>query len=239
MPNQNIFIKTTRINTALKDAVGPAPWYWNTFKPFIDQYKNEYHWKFHGTEGTYAYMVTLALKDKPDHPRLALNNYVRAFNVGHYLGLWYPNDKTIKIDILDPSTLSEFDIIKAVEIKKSITRYYPFGKTISHVEINTNLPKGIHAFQFPNELLNCDEIFLIDGDNPEAPTAPFKVFSVRPKESVIEVFPQEWFKDADFGYQWITRVTRDKKTGRMIGDGVRIDAFELAEDGCNLYKRII
>ena len=54
----------------------------------------------------------------------------------------------------------------------------------------------------------------------------------------VEVLPQKWFTgDAfDLGYQWITRVVRDSRTGRLVGDGIRISDFVLAADGMTLAE---
>ena len=43
------------------------------------------------------------------------------------------------------------------------------------------------------------------------------------------LLPQKWFNEGnyDFGYQWITRVERNKKTGRIVGEGIRLGNFEL------------
>jgi hypothetical protein len=45
--------------------------------------------------------------------------------------------------------------------------------------------------------------------------------------------PQQWWNksDADFGYQWISRVARDALSGLIVGDGVRIDPFVLDASG--------
>ena len=54
------------------------------------------------------------------------------------------------------------------------------------------------------------------------------------------MLPQTWFTAGkyDIGYQWITRVTRDPATGRILGGGIRIGNFELAEDGMGLERWI-
>ena len=60
-----------------------------------------------------------------------------------------------------------------------------------------------------------------------------------PQAGVVEVLPQRWFtaKDFDVGPQWISRVTRDPETHRLVGEGVRIGGFELTEDGCDIAER--
>jgi hypothetical protein len=54
----------------------------------------------------------------------------------------------------------------------------------------------------------------------------------------VTVLPQNWFtaNKFDIGYQWITRVSRDPATGRIIGGGIRIGSFELTENGMGLER---
>ena len=56
---------------------------------------------------------------------------------------------------------------------------------------------------------------------------------LRPRANEYDVIPQDWWNesDADFGYQWITRVGRDPKSGRLVGDGIRIEPFKLDASG--------
>jgi hypothetical protein len=57
-------------------------------------------------------------------------------------------------------------------------------------------------------------------------------------KKIVDIYPQKWFTADKFdtGYEWITRITRDKDTGRFIGDGIRIGKFELCDDGMNLLR---
>ncbi|MBF0593996.1 MAG: hypothetical protein HQL22_03430 [Candidatus Omnitrophica bacterium] len=55
---------------------------------------------------------------------------------------------------------------------------------------------------------------------------------LRLKENKFHVYPQEWFNNGsfDFGYQWISKVGREPKSGEIVGEGVRIGAFVLKAD---------
>ncbi|RZJ98248.1 MAG: hypothetical protein EOO46_25125 [Flavobacterium sp.] len=57
-------------------------------------------------------------------------------------------------------------------------------------------------------------------------------------EGKISLFPQDWFNksNADFGYQWLTRVIRNPKNNSIIGQGIRIDNFELDETNKELKR---
>jgi len=73
--------------------------------------------------------------------------------------------------------------------------------------------------------------------NDEAACA---VAALRPRAGEVTVLPQTWYtaNKCDVGYQWITRVTRDPATGRIIGGGIRIGNFELTEDGMRVERWI-
>lgn len=59
------------------------------------------------------------------------------------------------------------------------------------------------------------------------------IWSIDTKSQTVFVMPQQWWNksDADFGYQWISRVARDALSGLIVGDGVRIDPFVLDASG--------
>ena len=52
-----------------------------------------------------------------------------------------------------------------------------------------------------------------------------------PRNGWYELFPQDWFNNGgfDYAYQGVTRVARDPRSGRIHGDGTRIDPFVLDE----------
>jgi hypothetical protein len=52
---------------------------------------------------------------------------------------------------------------------------------------------------------------------------------VNAADDTIEVYPQDWFNQANLNYssQWVTRVATEPATGRILGEGVRIQPFVL------------
>ena len=64
---------------------------------------------------------------------------------------------------------------------------------------------------------------------PKSGRGNLALMHLNPVQGTLQLYPQDWFNDApiDFGYQWVTRVARDPKTGRIHGDGIRIDPFTL------------
>ena len=65
-------------------------------------------------EGPVAHLVTLGLEQEPDKVRLALNTYCRPFLLPpHFLGIWCPEGRNIRIACFDP------DQLKASMLRKS------------------------------------------------------------------------------------------------------------------------
>ena len=67
---------------------------------------------------------------------------------------------------------------------------------------------------------------------------PFCILLLRSKSQEIEVICVDWFntEEWDMDYQWISRVARDPKTQKFIGEGIRMGVFQLDETGKNLDK---
>lgn len=71
--------------------------------------------------------------------------------------------------------------------------------------------------------------------------ADLRLWIIHPRNNSVEVIPQDWFNQADydFGYQWVTRVARDPKTGRVVGEGIRLGAFVLDKTGRQIESWLI
>ena len=109
------------------------------------------------------------------------------------------------------------------------------------MEISSRLTAGTHAVEVPPEFRGIDELLLV-GSYPSASNddAACAVLVLHPKAGEVTVLPQTWYtaNKCDLGYQWITRVTRDPATSRIIGGGIRIPNFELTADGTNVERWI-
>ena len=140
----------------------------------------------------------------------------------------------------DPGQLAAFPLRDVAGwFKHSRDRIYSATAPLAEVEISSRLTAGTHAVEVPEEFRGLDELLLV-GSCPEAGSAACAIFVLHPAAGEVTVLPQTWFTAGkyDIGYQWITRVTRDPATGRIIGGGIRIGNFELAEDGMGLEKWI-
>ena len=79
------------------------------------------------------------------------------------------------------------------------------------------------------------EVLLL-AEGPSADDAATSIYAWHPGEGTVDVMPQTWFRQDthDLGYQWITRVARDKRSGGLFGDGIRIAPFVLNADGTSM-----
>jgi len=140
----------------------------------------------------------------------------------------------------DPGQLTAFPLRDVAGwFKQSPDRIYSATAPLAEVEISSRLTAGPHAVEVPEEFRGLDELLLV-GSYPEASNAACAIFVLHPPAGEVTVLPQTWFTAGkyDIGYQWITRVTRDPATGRILGGGIRIGNFELAEDGMGLERWI-
>ena len=107
------------------------------------------------------------------------------------------------------------------------------GPSCAH-DIPTTVAGQRITQRFPEPLSRCQELLILchsSGveDSPAADRSNLALLVARPGDGSYELFPQDWFNHAglDYTYQGVTRVARDPATGRILGDGVRIDPFVL------------
>jgi hypothetical protein len=235
MTNPNI----SDLRPLLQRSVGPAPWYWKTFPAFISVAGQKFTWTHHGDQGPLGYLVSLALQQEPDKPRLALNTYCRPFLVQpSLLGVWCPEGRSIRVMCFDPDQLKAFDFVEiAGWFKASADRIYAATAPIAEFEVPTQLPLGIHKIDVPTELQTVAEMIVPTSYKAEGINDPaFALYVVYPQAGLVEVLPQQWFTAAQYevGKQWITRATRDPESHRIIGECFGAGSFVLQEDGRRL-----
>ena len=169
---------------------------------------------------------------------MALGMYSRAFLVpSSRLGLWFEENSSIHVFCFDPEALNPFSTSAIPDdFKRDRSHFFCLGPPLAKMTIPCDLAEGVHEFQFPPEFVRVDELFAIASNPHAGPRDAFcSILEIRPSENLVRVYPQKWFTSdtLDVGYQWITRAARDPRTGRLVGDGIRIDPFELSEDGCH------
>lgn len=236
-------IDAARVRKILSQAVGPVPWYWETFPSFRSNSGQRFVWTHHGSAGPVAHLVTLALEQESDRIRLALNTYCRPFLVPpHFLGIWCPEGRTIRLVCFDPDQLKGFDLAEVAGwFKQSSERIYSGTAPVAEFEIPLSLSPGTHKVEVPEEFKTVDELILptsykaMSNDDPA-----FALFVCYLQAGLAEILPQEWFTAAQYrvGQQWITRAARDPESHRIVGECFGVGTFVLEEDGCRLAEWI-
>lgn len=232
-----------QLTELIRSAIGPAPWYWETFPRPTGTSGKGFEWRFHGKDGELAYLVTLHLPGEPNAPRLALNTYCRPFRItSDSFGVWCPEGRNLRFVAFDPDSLKSFDFVEiAGWFKNSGERIYAASAPIAEFNIPISLTEGTHSFSFPDEFQSVEELLIAAPLASTAADEPsLAVFVLYPHAGLIEVLPQRWFTPRQFelGKQWVSRVARDPESHRILGEGVRMGLFELTDDGKDVRRWI-
>jgi hypothetical protein len=225
-----------RLQKLIEQTAGPAPWYWKSFPEVTGKSGKKFEWTYHGEQGPLAYLVTLNEAGRADDPLLALNTYCTPFVAGGLLGLWCPEGRSmIRLVAFDPEKLQPFVFEEIVGwFKNSSDRVFSKVEPVADFEFSAELPEGTHEVKLPAEFGEVEEFGLTTARKAMSEEdAACAVMVVYPHAGLLEVLPQAWFNAGEYevGKQWITRVMRDPVSHRLVGDGVRIPAFCLTEDG--------
>ncbi len=236
-------IGTSHAREILSRTIGPAPWYWKTFPAFQSRAGQRFVWKHHGESGPLAYLVSLALEQEPEKPRLALNTYCRPFLVPpSNLGIWYPEGRTLRLACFDPDTLKTFDLAElAGWFKQSSDRIFAHTEPIADFEVPLAMEAGTRPIQVPKELTTVAELIAPTSYKAMTPDDPaFDLFVFYLQAELLEVLPQRWLTTAQYrvGEQWITRAVRDPESHRILGECFGVGTFLLQQDGCRLERWI-
>jgi hypothetical protein len=238
---------TARLLKALTEMVGPAPWYWKTFPLLRSSSGQKFVWTYHGEQGPLGYLVSLALEQEPEKPRLALNTYCRPFVVTpSYLGVWCPEGTALRLVCFELDELKSFGLGEiAGWFKQSTERIYAATAPIADFDVPLGLDPGVHNIEVPRQLQAVEELIApvscVAKSHEDAAMALY-VFYLH--AGLVEVLPQRWFTrgepspGSNPGQQWIARAARDPDSHRIFGDGVRIGSFLLEEDGQQLDRWI-
>jgi hypothetical protein len=236
-------IDSSRLKHTLSKAVGPVPWYWETFPALRSRSGQRFVWRHHGGEGPVAHLVTLGLEQEPDQVRLALNTYCRPFLAPpDFLGIWCPEGRSIRLACFDPDQLKAFELAEVAGwFKASSERIYAATAPVADIEFPLAQGAGTHKIEVPAELAQVDELIIptsykaMSNDDPA-----FALFVFYLQAGLVEVLPQKWFTAAQYrvGQQWITRAARDAESHRIVGECFGVGTFLLEEDGCRLAEWI-
>jgi hypothetical protein len=229
----------TALREELARVIGPAPWYWKTFPPFKSTAGQRFVWTHHGEQGPLGFVVSLALEQEPEKPRLALNTYARPFLVAPaHLGVWCPEGRNLRFVCFDPDRLKAFDLAEiAGWFKPSDERMYSATAPIVDFEVPIQMEPGTHPLQVPTELRGVDELVVPSSYPAKTADDPaMALFVLYFQAGLVEVLPQRWFTGSQYkvGAQWITRAARDQKSHRIFGECHGAGSFLLQQDGLRL-----
>ena len=236
-------IDGSRLRKIISTAIGPTPWYWETFPAFRSTAGQRFVWTHHGSDGPVGHLVTFALEQEPGKIRLALNTYCRPFAVSRELiGVWCPEGRSIRLACFNPDQLKAFDLSEVAGwFKQSSERIYAATGPVADFEVPLTLGAGTHKIEVPAEFASVDEIIVptsykaMTNDDPA-----FALFVFYLQAGLLEVLPQKWFTASQYrvGQQWITRAVRDPESHRIAGECFGAGTFLLEEDGCRLASWI-
>ncbi len=234
-------ISSSRVRDILARTIGPTPWYWKMFPALNSATGQRFVWRHHGDEGPLGYLVSLALEQEPDKPRLALNTYCRPFLIPPTrVGIWCPEGRSIRVTCFDPDQLEAFDFAEVAGwFKQSADRIYAHTAPLADFEVPLTLAAGTHRIDVPPEIAPVDELILPTSYAAKGSDDPaFALFVLYPQAGLVEVLPQKWFTASqyDIGRQWITRAARDPESHRIFGECFGVGSFVLEEDSCRLER---
>lgn len=236
----------SRVERLLKTAPGPSPWYLRTFGPRIQTACGEGKWVEIGS-GTHAGGEILLRAGGNVLAIIPMYNWVSAIDP-HTLLIWSQaggtkgNTAPVHVAAVDCRRLVPLDDPRrgCMDTPPSGTPVITSG-IIAEVDIPT-VEIGCHQIDFPSPISSCGEILILAHssgvDHSDGAIENICLVIVRPEHGTVELIPQDWFNKGplDFGYQWITRVARDLKTGHIVGDGIRIGTFMLDKSCRNVRK---
>jgi hypothetical protein len=237
----------------LFSAPGPSPWYLRLPGAVINTKEGQWTWDSYD-DNKRSGICRLISPNKQSVLFLDFQCYVMFLPYDRIL-IWYEsgrdnNEKSfipkIVFTILNIHNLKKFsnhkDAAKKLREEKLYILYN--GDSASTFIFNSTIDEGIYPIDAPLEFKELEEILVLADYGPTKYISNYydkmfrAIFSFRFNLNEVEVFPQKWFNEGsyDFGYQWITRVARNKETGRIVGEGIRLGNFELDSSSTQIEK---
>ncbi len=222
------------------DVPGPSPWYLRG--PVLGL--PGFEWVSAGNKDPHAGKTLLVDRDGKARLILDFQNYAFPLSESALL-VWnqYPRglrgfpSPPVKLNILDPDQLAplDLDLVSACERMTAADAPLLFtGEPSAVLDLSTTIVGETLSASFPGQLSGVGELLIlchssgIDAD-PGYERNNLALMVVRPSESCYVLHAQDWYNSGgfDYGYQWVTRVARDRTTQAVHGEGVRIQPFVL------------
>lgn len=226
-----------RILGQLSRVVGPAPWYWTTF-PAVTSKGRELVWRRNEKANGRKHSVVLHEAGKPETVLLAVDMYSRVFSLPpNMLGIWFEEGQRIRAFAVNPDSLVDFQLSEP--LPPSVSDHGGFtcsGGPLVGITVTMNQGAGEYWIELPMEFAGLTHQMMVGSYERIREASGTAIYEIQKGPAAgscrLKVLPLKWFTGDtfDLGYQWITRTARDAKTGKIIGDGIRVTPFILKED---------
>jgi hypothetical protein len=220
---------------------GPSPWYLRGSSARIKVHGQSCSWESYDGP-TLSGLSRLRTPGGDTLMFVDFYCYVQALN-NESLLVWYEVDRgqispRIVFTLVDCRTLHVLENAssEAADIKTKKDKLRFRGGDPVTFEFPTGVNEGRHPISSPMEFDALPEVLALADFGPlemQSNEMRRAIFAFDFKSKHVSVMPQRWFNEGgyDFGYQWITRVQRDPKTGQIVGEGFRIGDFRLDASG--------
>jgi hypothetical protein len=231
---------------------GPTPWYvrpgTTTVEGFAWQQKQGLAWN-HAKEPFQMRGKTLLVGATGTVAVFDFCNWIMQLDDSTLLAWNQGKAPSVRLVVFRPSLLPPFETdLENIERKMAASGSLMelAGQPLASCALSTATIEQDVVAEFPQELRHLEEVLILC-HSPAIQGVPgmkadLALLIAKPSQGVFRLYPQDWFNaaDLDFGYQWVTRVARNPRTGRIHGEGIRIAPFELDEslrrlvDGCRV-----
>jgi len=129
----------------------------------------------------------------------------------------------------DLTALDEAEVAAAESLVHTDPMFSLSSAVLAECELDTAVVGSERRQSFPPPLGGVEELLILCHSSSIKDGSHLGLMVAKPKGSSFEIYPQDWFNlaDIDFGYQWVTRVARNTRTGLVEGEGMRIEPFVL------------
>jgi hypothetical protein len=221
----------------LDNAPGPLPWYGRTAGNRLYSGGLEFEWSY--SEEIHQSLLVKRnhgeqfVTDIPVFGVAKMYTYVKAISADRF-ALWWQRKAAsgrseVQFRVYNSTALRQIDDWRG-GLPEAVENLIGASE-ISTFAIPATLDDGLNCVALPRPFSRDSEILVLV--NRATVGMDICIWSIDTKSQTVFVMPQQWWNksDADFGYQWISRVARDALSGLIVGDGVRIDPFVLDASG--------
>jgi hypothetical protein len=224
---------------ALGNAPGPSPWYLRGATPPAPGFV----WSGAGESDRTAGATVLSNREGPVLI-LDFHNYVSVVDSETML-VWHQRHVTsgptapvvLRLFRLKDLRPLDGDLASLCEsMRRAEAPFAASDPPLDEMSIPTTVANERRELVFLPLLRGIEELLILCRssaihESPPGEGNNLALLVAHPARGAYQLFPQDWFNSAglDYSYQWVTRVARDPRTGRIHGEGVRISPFVLDE----------